>query len=159
SHARRRGASRSRTRRRRRSSCVRRRPRRSEALELTIERELAAIVGDDAVAPVSERGRYSTDESGAVGAPEVAVRPADTAAVAAMLAFASERAIPVTPMGARSGLSGGAVPIRSGIALSLERFDRLGPVDRDNLRISVGAGARTVDVQRAALEARLFYPP
>ena len=138
---------------------MRRRPRRSEARELTIERELSAVVGEDAVAPASDRGRYSTDESGAARDPDVVVRPADVGAVAAVLAFASERAIPVTPMGARSGLSGGAVPSRKGIALSLERLDMLGPVDRDNLRISVGAGARTVDVQRAALDAGLFYPP
>src|SRR2546430_15638183 len=44
-------------------------------------------------------------------------------------------------------------------ALSLERLDRIHCVDRDNLRVSVGAGTRTVDVQRAASAAELFYPP
>jgi glycolate oxidase len=87
------------------------------------------------------------------------VRPADAAGVAAVLAFAHERGIPVTPMGARSGLSGGAVPSSKGIALSLERLDAIAPVDRENLRVTVGAGARTGDVQRAALSLGLFYPP
>ncbi|MFL5925453.1 MAG: FAD-binding oxidoreductase [Gaiellaceae bacterium] len=87
------------------------------------------------------------------------MRPADAAGVAAVLAFAHDRAIPVTPMGARSGLSGGAVPSSKGIALSLERLDAIGPVDRANLRVTVGAGARTADVQHAALAVGLFYPP
>ena len=87
------------------------------------------------------------------------MRPADAAGVAAVLAYAHERAIPVTPMGARSGLSGGAVPSGNGIALSLERLDAISPVDGQNLRVTVGAGVRTADVQRAAHEARLFYPP
>jgi glycolate oxidase subunit GlcD len=51
------------------------------------------------------------------------------------------------------------VPTEAGIALSLERLDAVGPVDRANLRLTAGAGARTVDVQRSAQSAGLFYPP
>jgi glycolate oxidase len=46
-----------------------------------------------------------------------------------------------------------------GIAVSLERLDRVGAVDRENLRVLAGAGASTAEVQRAALAAGLFYPP
>ena len=123
------------------------------------KRELAAAAGDDAIAPDSERGLYSTDESGVAELPDVVVRPADTAGVAAVLAVAYARGVPVTPMGARSGLAGGAVPRGGGIALSLERLDAIAPVDRGNLRLTAGAGVRTVDVQAAALAAGLFYPP
>jgi glycolate oxidase len=87
------------------------------------------------------------------------VRPADTAGVAAVLAVAHARGVPVVPMGARTGLAGGAVPRGGGIALSLERLDAIAPVDRGNLRLTAGAGARTADVQTAALAAGLFYPP
>jgi glycolate oxidase subunit GlcD len=125
---------------------------------VNVQRELAAAAGDDAIAPASEHRLYSADESGVAGLPDVVVRPADTAGVAAVLAIAHARGVPVTPMGARTGLAGGAVP-HGGIALSLERLDEIAPVDRGNLRLTAGAGARTADVHAAALAAGLFYPP
>jgi glycolate oxidase len=123
--------------------------------------ELAEAAGADAVASgEDDRAAYASDESRATPAPpEVVVRPADTAAVARGLEVAGRHRIPVVPVGARTGLSGGSVPVRGGIALSLERLDRVGPVDRENFTVSVGAGARTADVQAAALAAGLFYPP
>ena len=127
---------------------------------MDLARELAGAAGGDAVAPENERARYGADESGAEpGLPDVVVRPADTAGVAAVLAVAHARGVPVVPMGARTGLSGGAVPRGGGIALSLERLDPIGPVDGANLRITAGAGARTASVQEAARGAGLFYPP
>src|SRR6266852_4122177 len=121
---------------------------------------MAAVAGDDAVAPDEERALYAADESGAEpGLPDVVVRPANAAGVAAVLAFAHARGVPVVPMGARTGLSGGAVPRGGGIALSLERLDAIAPVDRANLRVTAGAGARTAIVQETALAAGLFYPP
>jgi glycolate oxidase len=125
-----------------------------------LARELAAAAGDDAVAPDAERVQYATDESGAAAElPDVVVRPADVAGVAAVLAVAHARGIAVVPVGAQTGLAGGAVPRGGGIALSLERLDAIGPVDRGNLRLTVGAGARTGAVHAAALAAGLFYPP
>jgi glycolate oxidase subunit GlcD len=117
------------------------------------------VAGDDAIAPDSQRRLYSADESGAAGLPDVVVRPADTAGVAAVLTVAHARGIPVTTMGARTGLAGGAVSHTGGIALSLERLDTIAPVDRGNLRLTAGAGARTIAVHAAAREAGLFYPP
>lgn len=124
-------------------------------------RELEAAAGAEAVAAwLGEREAYASDESGARPAlPDVVVRPPDAEAVARVLAVAHRLRVPVVPVGGRTGLAGGAVPLGGGIALSLERLDRIGAVDRDNLRVSVGAGARTADVQRTALAAGLFYPP
>src|SRR2546425_2632269 len=118
---------------------------------MDLAREIAAAAGGDAVAPDEERAHYAADESGAEpGLPDVVVRPANAAGVAAVLAVAHSRGVPVVPMGARTGLSGGAVPRGGGIALSLERLDAIGPVDRSNLRVTAGAGARTAAVQDAA---------
>jgi glycolate oxidase subunit GlcD len=87
------------------------------------------------------------------------VRPPDARGVARVLAAASRLRVPVVPAGARTGLSGGANAGRGSVVLSLERLDRIGPVDAGNLRLAAGAGARTADVQAAALAAGLFYPP
>src|SRR5205814_2341381 len=80
----------------------------------------------------------------------------DTDAVGRVLGVAHRLGVPVVPVGGLTGLAGGAVPRRGGIALSLERLDRIHPVDRDNLRVSAGAGTRTVDLQQAAVGAGLF---
>src|SRR6266487_344990 len=95
--------------------------------------ELAVAAGDAAVAPDEERALYATDESGVPAElPDIVVHPAETAGVAAVLAVAHAHGVPVGPMGARTGLAAGAVPRGGGIALSLERLDAIGPVDRGN---------------------------
>ncbi|MGH3032543.1 MAG: FAD-binding oxidoreductase [Gaiellaceae bacterium] len=123
-------------------------------------RELEEVAGRDAVLPPAACERYAGDLSTASREPaDVVVRPADAAAVARVLAVASRRRVPVVPMGGLSGLAGGANPRGGGIALSLELLDRIDLVDRDNLRVQAGAGARVAAVQASALAAGLFYPP
>jgi len=123
--------------------------------------ELVEAAGEDAVSVSSDdRAAFAADESRATPTePDVVVRPADTAGVAGVLEVASRRRVAVVPVGARTGLAGGAVPVRGGIALSLERLSEIGPVDAANLTVTAGAGARTADVQAAALAEGLFYPP
>src|SRR5207247_8785338 len=123
--------------------------------------ELEKAAGPESVtAEVGELEPFASDESGAEPAPpDVVVRPEDTDAVGRVLGVAHRLRVPVVPVGGLTGLAGSAVPRRGGIALSLERLDRIHPVDRDNLRVSVGAGTRTVDVHRAAGARGLFYPP
>lgn len=123
--------------------------------------ELVGAAGEDGVL-VGERDRaaYAGDESSAAPArPDAVVLPADAEGVARVLRVAHRRRIPVVPAGARTGLSGGSIPVRGGIALGLERLDGIGPADRGSLVVTVGAGARTADVGAAALAAGLFYPP
>src|ERR671935_1398630 len=96
--------------------------------------ELEGAAGSDAVL-VAERDRsaYAADESSAAPAlPDVVVRPADAAAVARVLAVANARRVPVVPVGGRTGLSGGSVPVRGRIVLSLERLHPGSPGGRDN---------------------------
>jgi glycolate oxidase len=123
-------------------------------------REVAAAAGDDAIVPADELDGYAADSSGAPSArPAAAVRPADAIGVARVLETASRLSVPVVPAGGRTGLAGGANADGASVVLSLERLDWIGPVERGNQRLTVGAGARTADVQAAALAAGLFYPP
>jgi glycolate oxidase len=121
---------------------------------------------EDAAGPKSvtteprELEAFASDESGAEPVPpDVVVRPADADGVGRVVAVAHRLRVPVVPAGGLTGLAGGALPRCGGISLSLERLDRIHPVDRENLRVSVGAGTRTADVQQAARAAGLFYPP
>lgn len=89
--------------------------------------------------------------------PDVVVRPASTEEVAAVLRLANRAVIPVTPRGAGSGLSGGAVPVYGGILLSTERMNRILEIDRENLVVVVEPGVITNDINEAVAEYGLFY--
>ena len=63
----------------------------------------------------------------------------------------------MTPRGAGTGLSGGAVPAYKGIELSLERMNRILEFDAENLTMTVEPGVITSDINKAALDNHLMY--
>jgi glycolate oxidase len=73
------------------------------------------------------------------------------------MAFANQHLIPVTPRGAGTGLSGGAVPIKGGIVLSLERMNRIVELDEETLTITVEPGVITDEIQKMAAASGLLY--
>jgi glycolate oxidase len=90
--------------------------------------------------------------------PSVVLKPGTAAEVSAIMKLANEYKIPVVPMGARTGLSGGALSIYGGIGLSMERFTQL-DIDEKNLQAIVGPAVITQLLREAAFEKGLFYPP
>lgn len=91
--------------------------------------------------------------------PEVVLKPSKTAQIAKILGYCNQKQIPVTPQGARTGLSGGALPLYGGIALSMERFNQIIEIDIKNSQIIVEPGVITQVLQEAVAEKGLFYPP
>jgi len=91
--------------------------------------------------------------------PDVVARPAGTGEVSALLRFAHERGIPVTPRGGGTGLCGGCVALSGGIVLSLERMNRTIEVDTRNLMVTAEAGVPLHDLYAAVEEAGLAFPP
>jgi len=91
--------------------------------------------------------------------PELVLKPRTPEEISAILKYSNLHAIPVTPCGARTGLSGGALPIFGGILLSMERFNRIIQIDEDNLQVTVEPGVITEVLQNAVKEKGLFYPP
>ena len=89
--------------------------------------------------------------------PEVVVKPASAEEVSQVLQLANRECIPVTPRGAGSGLSGGAVPVYGGIVLSLERMNRILEVDRENMVAVVQPGVITNDINEEVSPYGLFY--
>jgi len=57
--------------------------------------------------------------------PEVVVTPKTTEEISKIVKLANKKLIPITPRGAGSGLSGGAIPVFGGIVLSLEKMNRV----------------------------------
>jgi glycolate oxidase len=91
--------------------------------------------------------------------PEVVLKPSTTAEVSAVMKFCSENLIAVTPRGAGTGLSGGALPVRKGVILSMERFNKIIQIDERNLQATAEPGVINQVFQDAVMEKGLFYPP
>ncbi|MDU0370376.1 FAD-binding oxidoreductase [Hymenobacter endophyticus] len=92
-------------------------------------------------------------------APDVVLRPGNAEEVSQIVRLCHEHHIPVTPRGAGTGLSGGALPIHQGVLLSTERLNRILEIDERNLQATVEPGVVNEVFQNAVKEVGLFYPP
>ncbi|TCO83792.1 4-phosphoerythronate dehydrogenase (FAD-dependent) [Plasticicumulans lactativorans] len=91
------------------------------------------------------------------GAALAVVRPADTAAVAAVLAACHEAGVGMVPQGGNTGRCAGALPTAGQLVLSLARLDRIRAVDALDGSLTAEAGCILADVQAAArAHGRLF---
>lgn len=103
----------------------------------------------------SEEAILVEDASGFRGEADAFFAPASEAELIELLRRADRDRIPVTAVGARTGLAGGCVP-SEGWAVSLERFQHLS-VAQGSVR--AGAGVALKSVQAAAAPTRQFYAP
>jgi len=122
--------------------------------------ELRELVDSDAIADDSETlAAHSGDKWFAAQTPEVVGFPRSTWDVSKLLAFASQRKIPVTARGAGFGYVGGCVPAKKGIALSLMRMNRIKEINFADAIAVVEPGVITADLKKVARDKKLFYPP
>lgn len=91
--------------------------------------------------------------------PEVIVKPRTPQEIAELMKFCNQELIAITPRGAGTGLSGGALPINKGVLLSMERFNAIIEIDERNLQATVEPGVITEVFQNTVKEKGLFYPP
>jgi glycolate oxidase len=102
---------------------------------------------------------YGTDGTKRSAPPDLVVIPADAQQIGAIARLCNEHRIPLVPRGAGTGYSGGAVPIRGGIVLSLERLNRILEIDGRDLVAVVEPCVVTGALQEAVERVGLFYPP
>ena len=91
--------------------------------------------------------------------PELVLKPSTTEEVSKIITYCNQHKIPVTPCGARTGLSGGSLPVCGGIAMSMERFDSIIEIDERNLQATVEPGVINQVFRDAVEKKGLFYPP
>jgi glycolate oxidase subunit GlcD len=127
----------------------------------SIERELAALLGTDAVLSGDTRAYLSdaTESRNLRGHADAVALPRDAQQVAETVRWCYEHDVAIVPRGGGSGFTGGAVPLNGGVVLSLERLTKVRHLDPGLWRAAVEAGAITADVRRRARENGLFYPP
>jgi glycolate oxidase len=123
--------------------------------------EFEAIVGkENVVVDPEKRHAYSHDETEDYSfLPDVVLKPGTSEEIGRIMKICSAQRVPVTPRGAGTGLSGGALPIQKGVSLSMERFNKILSIDELNLQATVEPGVITEVFQNAVKEKNLFYPP
>jgi len=126
-----------------------------------VSAELKTAIGESKVTCDKDiMEKYSRDETSDLSSlPNLIVRAQSVKDVSNTLRICNNYKVPVIPRGAGTGVTGGAVPIKGGVILSLERMNRILELDIKNMVALVEPGVITGDIQKAALEHGLMYPP
>jgi glycolate oxidase len=90
---------------------------------------------------------------------DLVVLPANTAEISQLAALCDQKRVPLVVRGGGTGYTGGAVPLRGGMVMSLERMNRILEIDQLNLLARVQPNVITGDLQDAVERVGLFYPP
>jgi glycolate oxidase len=102
---------------------------------------------------------HAADAFGQPHTPDLVVHPGDSADVAFVARTCNDARVPLVVRGAGTGYTGGAVPTRGGVVMSMQRFDRILDIDAENLVAVVQPAVVTGDLQRTVERVGLFYPP
>lgn len=126
-----------------------------------LRKELEQIVGAGGVItdPVQllsyDCDAYTIEKS----LPTVVVLPQSTEQVAAIVKLANREGLPITPRGAGTGLSGGALAVHGGVVIGFSRMNRILWVDVRNRRLRAQAGAVNYQLSKAVQHENLHFAP
>jgi len=92
--------------------------------------------------------------------PDLVLFPRDEQDISEILKYCNEHKIVITPRGAGSGFTGGALPAHGGVILAYEKhMNKILEIDMENLVAVVQPGVINMDLQKAVEAKGLFYPP
>lgn len=124
-------------------------------------KQLKEIVGEENISTEPyERYLYSMDVYlRRHNPPDVIVRPKSTLEVSRIVQLAYEHEIPITPRGAGTGITGGAIPIKGGILIDMTRMNRILEIDLDNRCVTLEAGVIHAELNKVLSKYGFFFPP
>ena len=129
-------------------------------MEARILEQFRAIVGRGLITEPSELHTYECDGlTNFRVLPLAVLLPKSTAEVQAIVRICDREKIPFVARGSGTGLSGGALPVDSGIVISLARMNRILEVDLPNARVMVEPGVINADVTQRVAPYGFFYAP
>ena len=119
------------------------------------------IVGKENISSDKEQlEKYGQDETeDLIFFAEVILKPSSVKEISQIAKICNEHIIPLTVRGAGTGLSGGALPIKGGVLLSMEKFNKIIKIDERNLQATVEPSVINYEFQEAVKQVGLFYPP
>jgi len=123
-------------------------------------RKFEKIVGKEYISDTEvARICHAYDATKQRALPDVVIWPYSAQEISQILQLANERCIPVYPVGAASGMTGGAVPLHGGISLNMNRINRIIEIDEANMTSTAEPGVIVADFQNKVEKLGLFYPP
>ena len=103
---------------------------------------------------------YSYDATRTRYEPDAVIFPRHEQDVSDILKYCNQHGIVITPRGAGSGFTGGALPANGGIILGMEKhMNKILEIDTENMVAVVQPGVINMDLQKHVEELGLFYPP
>ncbi len=122
---------------------------------------LLSVAGAEHVSiTTADREQHARDQSfHQAHLPTAVVWPASAQEISAILQYANQHRIPVTPWGAGSSLEGNPIPVHGGIVLDLLRLDKILAVRPDDFQVDVQAGVRYQDMNAQLARDGLFFAP
>jgi glycolate oxidase len=122
--------------------------------------QIRRIVGSDNCSDSSEDlVLYAYDAMNQRFLPEMVAHPDDTRQIAAIVKLANKEKFPVIPRGGGTGFTGGSLAVEGGVVVTTSRMNRIIEVDPENMVAWVEPGVINGDLQRAANDQDLFFPP
>jgi glycolate oxidase len=126
----------------------------------TVRDDLVQIVGADFVHDdEAARTKYGQDGLKVPSLPDLVAIPGRTSEVAAIAELCHAQRLPLYVRGGGTGYTGGAVPLRGGVLVSMERFNRILEIDEQNLLVVTEPNVVTGRLQAEVEKVGLFYPP
>ena len=130
------------------------------SLEPSILKDLRKIAGKDHVHDAWDQlACYAYDSANREFTPDAVVFPENARQVAAIIKLANDNGFFITPRGAGTGMTGGALPVKGGVVMVMTRFNRILNIDPANLIAEVEPGVVTGAFQKEVEKQGLFYPP
>ncbi|SMC88718.1 FAD-binding oxidoreductase [Moheibacter sediminis] len=91
--------------------------------------------------------------------PDIVLKPHTSEEISEIVKYCHKELLPITPRGAGTGLAGGALPVKGGVLLSVERMHKILDIDTKNFQVTVEAGVINFNLQQALFQHNLFFPP
>jgi FAD/FMN-containing dehydrogenase len=127
----------------------------------TLIKKIISELGDNAVLTDDQiSDKHLSDWSGETAQvrPDAVIRPANTSELSVLLKLCHSAGQSVAVQGGMTGLSGGAVPQKDELAVSLERMSGIEEIDNDAMTMTVLSGTPLQTIQEAAAAADLAFP-
>jgi glycolate oxidase len=130
------------------------------AISPELHAALVTVTGAEwARGDAASRLAYGTDALQRGTAADLVLIPGTVEEVAHITRLCHDQRAPLVVRGAGTGYTGGSVPVRGGVLVSMERFDRILEIDGANLLTVVQPNVLTGQLHDAVEARGLFYPP
>ena len=127
---------------------------------MNLAERLRAALGSDSVFFATEDTiMYEYDYGLDRALPDIVALPRTTSDVVLLVREAAAAGVPIIARGAGTGISGGAVPVRGGLVISMARMNHVLEIDQVNRCAVVQPGVINLDLSKVAEPYGLFFAP